>query len=115
MIANFGRDNNNISAAISMNGDLILQVGGIGVENDSRFNSINNKSRGGAIDIRVLNSGGRATLIRIDNDGVTIMTPSQMQLFAGQGMTLNSDSQIDIEAPTVTIQGRAVRRNGNSI
>ena len=116
MIANFGRDNNGISAALSMNGDLVIQVGGIGVDSDSRFNDQNNRHRAGAIDIRVLNDGGRATLVRIENGGVYIMTPSMLELFAGQGMKITSDNQIDIEAETVMIQGRAVIKEfGGSI
>lgn len=77
-----GRDKNNISAGISMSGDLLLEVGGYGINSDSRFKTLNNGYRGGAIDIRVLNPGFTATAIRIDNEGVKIMSPQMISIHA---------------------------------
>ena len=53
IVANIGRDNKNMSSAISMNGDVFIQIGGIGVYGDSRFKN-NNGQIGAVLDLRVL-------------------------------------------------------------
>jgi hypothetical protein len=116
IVANIGRDRKNMSAALGMDGDVFVQVGGIGVSGDSRFIDINNSHRGGALDIRVINDGGRVTMIRIDNEGVKIMTPGNLQIHAGQGMYISSDKDIKIDCETLTLQGRMVLKElGGSI
>ncbi len=111
IIGNIGRDKNYISAAISMDGDLLLQVGGFGISGDSRFgilNGQNNAFRPGAIDIRVFNAGSDCTLIRIDNEGVKIMTPGNM-IFQSQGdMLFRSATQMVLDAERVVIHEREV-------
>jgi hypothetical protein len=100
ILANIGRDRNNISAAVSMDGDLILQVGGMGISSDSRFKTkgFNNGWRPGAIDIRVFNAGFDCTLVRIDNEGIKISTPGRM-IFHSQGqMTFRSQDSIHLDA-----------------
>jgi hypothetical protein len=76
IIANIGRDQNFVSGAISLDGDLLIQIGGFGIATDSRFQSLNNAYRGGALDIRVLHDGFEATMIRIDKNGVSVLTPN---------------------------------------
>jgi hypothetical protein len=109
-VANIGRDKKNMSAAISMNGDVFVQIGGMGVSTDSRFIKQNNGHIGAALDIRVLNSGLRVTLIRIDDEGIKIATPSNLVLHAGQGIAITSDANITIDCETLTLQGRAVKK-----
>jgi len=110
IIGNIGRDRNNISAAITMDGDLLLQVGGYGVSGDSRFNTLNNAFRPGAIDIRVFNAGFDCTLVRIDNEGVKIMTPGRM-VFQSQGdMLFRSASGIILDGERVVIHDREVTK-----
>lgn len=110
LIGNIGRDKNNLSAAISMDGDLILQVGGYGISGDSRFNNLNNAFRPGAIDIRVFNAGFDCTLVRIDNEGVKVMTPGRM-IFQSQGdMLLRSASGITLDGERVVIHEREVTK-----
>lgn len=110
MVLNVGRDLNNMSGAISMNGDVFIQVGGMGVSTDSRFIKQNNGHIGAALDIRVFNSGLRVTMIRIDDEGVKILTPSNLSIHAGQNMRLTSDADIFIEGETLTLQGRMVKK-----
>lgn len=116
LVANVGRDLNNKSAIVSMNGDLILQVGGMGVSTDSRFIKQNNGQIGGVVDIRVFNNGLRTTLIRIDDEGIKILTPSDVAIHAGQNMRISADADIAIECETLTVQGRLVLKEfGGSI
>jgi hypothetical protein len=110
VVANIGRDIKNMSAAISMNGDVFVQIGGMGVSTDSRFIKQNNGHIGAALDIRVFNSGLRVTLIRIDDEGIKIATPSNLVLHAGQGIAITSDANITIDCETLTLQGRAVKK-----
>lgn len=113
---NVGRDLRGNSAVMSMDGNVYWQVGGYGVSTDSRFSSEVNGYAGAVLDIRVLNSFGRATLIRVDNNGVSIMSPGNIAVHAGQNLKISADADIAIEAETVTIQGRGVLKElGGSI
>lgn len=109
VIGNIGRDKNNISLGMSLDGDLLVQIGGNGVSTDSRFSSLNNAFRGGALDIRVLNEGYTVTIIRIDKNGVSIVSPSSINV-VGRDIQINASGNVDIEGDNVTIQGRLVNR-----
>lgn len=114
LLANLGRDKNYISAAVSMDGDLVLQVGGSGISSDSRFTSakgFNNAFRPGAIDIRVFNAGFDCTLLRIDGNGVKISTPGAMMFHSVGPMSLRSESSIALDSENVTIHQRAVLKD----
>lgn len=109
IIANFGRDKNNISAAVSMDGDLIVQIGQNPedpednesvVTVDSRFGK--QSFRGGSLDIRVLNEGNSATFVRIDKHGVTVLTPGIMTL-KGSEINLVADGNVTISGETAFI------------
>lgn len=106
IVANVGRDRNGRSAMMSMNGDVYLQIGGYGVSGDSRFQNQMNASKGGTFDIRVMDSGGKCHIIRFDDSGVTIMSHGNMQLFAGQSMTISANHNISIVCETLTMQDR---------
>jgi len=110
MVLNVGRDINNMSGALSMNGDVFVQIGGMGVSTDSRFVKQNNGHIGAALDIRVFNSGLRVTMIRIDDEGVKILTPSNLAIHSGQNMRITADADIVIECETLTVQGRMVKK-----
>lgn len=116
MLVNVGRDLNNMSAALSMNGDVFIQIGGMGVSTDSRFIKQNNGQIGAALDIRVFNSGLRVTMIRVDNEGVKILTPGNLSIHAGQNMRITADADIVIDCETLTLQNRMVLKEfGGSI
>lgn len=116
IIANLGRDKNDISAAISMDGDLIVQIGqnpedpedknSLSVI-DSRFGK--QLFRGGVLDIRVLNEGNSATVVRIDKNGVTILTPGVLTL-KGSEVNVISESNLLLEGESVIINERSVAR-----
>jgi hypothetical protein len=111
IIANIGRDRHQRSAIVNFDGDVIMQIGGFGVSGDARFAPL---GKDGlyipVLDLRVFAGGGFAHMLRIDANGITVMTPGYIALHAGQGLKLTSDTSIAIDAETVTIQGRAVDR-----
>lgn len=116
MVANIGRDIKNMSAALSLNGDVFVQVGGLGVSTDSRFVQQMNGHIGAVLDIRVFNSGLRATMIRIDDEGVKILTPGNLSVHAGQDLRITADGDIAIDCETLTLQNRMVMKEfGGSI
>ncbi len=123
IIGMFGRDNNNISAAFSMDGDMIVQIGGTGLNPgggrddlttgatlDSRFIKSNNAYRGGALDIRVMNDGFTVSIVRIDKDGVSIVTPNTIKMHA-RDITLTAEASMHFEADNIFINGRWVDKN----
>lgn len=123
IVANVGRDKNNISSAINMDGDLIIQVGGRStVANDSRFSKLNNAIRSGSIDIRVVKDDGQLTIVRIDsNGGISIATPGRVDIVAGQTIRIKSKGDLLLDAENIVFfadeqgRGRQVMRSGLSI
>jgi hypothetical protein len=109
IIANIGRDNNNASAAISMNGNVYFQIGGFGVEGDSRFVTKNNDQIGAVLDLRVFDSGKNITMLRIDDNGVTLTTPGNLNIYA-RGDIKFKGASLDIDVENCTIQGRGVQK-----
>lgn len=112
MVANFGKDLNGISAAINMDGNLLIEVGGYGVTGDSRFIKNNNAFTPGVVDIRVLTFSNRATIFRIDQTGVQVISPKQIVLQCNGDLKLKSNANMYIEAEEVTIQRRIVNKDG---
>lgn len=117
MVTNIGRDIRGRSAIANMTGDFFFQIGGIGVQGDSRFKEdINGEVKGAVMDLRVLTSGLTSHIIRIDNTGITIMTPQDLRIHSKGNMAITSDSDIRIECETLTIQERMLLKTfGGSI
>jgi hypothetical protein len=109
IIANIGRDKNFVSSLISLDGDLFVQVGGLGVAGDSRFSTLNNAYRGGTLDIRVMHDGFTTSMVRIDKNGITIMTPSNLTMHA-RNMNIQADGQLNISADRLYLQDREVNK-----
>jgi hypothetical protein len=106
IVSNIGRDINGRSVVAATGGDFFLQVGGFGIIGDTRFESQNNGIKGAVLDLRILGSGGYAHMIRVDDNGVTIMTPGALKIHSKKDMTLTSDKDIRIECNTLTLQER---------
>jgi hypothetical protein len=121
-IMNLGRDLNNNSLVASMDGYCLLQIGGYGVGGnpaapnavDSRFATVNNGWIGGALDIRVLNDGFTATMIRVGSAGIEILCPSAITIH-GRDIVLESNGNLLLNGDNVYIQNRWVNPLGNSI
>lgn len=109
IIANIGRDKQGISMGMSLDGDLIVQIGGNGVSGDSRFSTQNNSYRQGALDIRVMNQGFTVSIVRIDGNGVSIVSPSSINI-VGRDISINASGTIDVEADNLILQGRLVNK-----
>lgn len=108
MVWNIGRDLRNRSLMASMNGDVMMQIGGFGVVGDKRFVKQHNGNIGAVLDLRVMTSGGYTHMIRLDDNGVTIMTPGHLKMHSKGDLKISSDGNIDIQAETVQIQERQV-------
>lgn len=113
LIGNIGRDKrNNISAALNFDGEVLIQSGGSTPNNDTRFIDINlnNGSKPGVIDLRVINQSGKINVIRIDNEGISIHSESRIVMYSNGSMMFRSTGIIDIDGEQVNINGRKVRR-----
>ena len=113
-----GRDNNGISLALDLDGDLLIKVGGetIGEEQDSRFSSAkgyNNALRPGTIDFRVVNDSNEVTVFRIDRNGVTVLTPTRMVFAANQGMHFRCGGDMTFEAENLFLQNRLIQKGSD--
>jgi len=113
IIGNVGRDlNNNISVALSCDGEILISSGGTTPSEDTRFTGQNNAHMSGVIDMRVFNSNSNEiTMIRIDSEGVTVSTPGRIVFYSNQDMLFRSKSRIAMEAPVLELQDRIVKRD----
>ncbi len=116
MVMNVGRDIRNRSAMISMNGDVYMQIGGFGVFGDSRFAELNNGSYGAVLDLRVVSAGGYTNMIRVDKNGITVMSPGNISIHAKGNLKMSSDANIEVDCESLILQGRLVKKTfGGSI
>lgn len=102
IVGAIGRDRFDRSLAATLDGDVMVQVGGVTVGDDGRFPSavFNNEARDGTIDIRVWNSGSFHT-IRIDPEGIKIHTPQRIDIVSEGEMrfkSVNSNIYFDAES-----------------
>lgn len=104
IVSQIGRDKRGISYAANLDGDMIIQVGGIGLGNslDDRFTDQNDAVRLGKVDIRVLSEAGQFTVIRVDSNGVSIATPGHLDFLAGGDVAFKSYGSMSFNAERVT-------------
>jgi hypothetical protein len=111
VVGNIGRDNQNVSYAVSMDGDCFLQVGGPGIENQTY--------RNGTIDFKVwLN--GQMMIFRMGPQGVTIVSPGQIVFDAQQDIVLRTNGALKMHGEIInlyseSLQSRNVNRFGGTI
>lgn len=110
VVANYGRDLNNISYAATYDGDIFVQVGAATVANDSRFAKINNTDRPGTVDIRVRGgagdqAGGTMTVVRIDPTGVQVSTPGRVDIVSRQNLRIKSGADLILDAENIYLYG----------
>ena len=116
IVANVGRDRNSRSAMLSMNGDVYMQIGGFGVSGDSRFAQLNNGNYGAVLDLRVSCGGGYVNMIRVDQHGITILSPGNIAIHSKGNLTLTADANMTLDAASLVIQQRLVLKDsGGSI
>lgn len=109
-VINMGRDLNQRSLIMNMDGDAFIQVGGFGVPGDARFTALGQDGiRNGTFDLRVFNNGF-VHMLRFDSKGLIIMTPGRMAFHSGQGTTISSDGDIEIDCETLVMQGRGHKK-----
>lgn len=110
IVTNIGRDLQKKSAAINLNGDVFIQIGGFGVVGDSRFIKENNGNMGAVLDLRIFTDGGYTHMVRCDKNGITIMTPGNLAVHSKGNMKLSSDANIEIDCETLIVQQRMVSK-----
>jgi hypothetical protein len=121
IVSTIGRDKKGISCCASLDGDLLIQVGGVGVgaSTDGRFSDESDSVRAGAIDIRVLRTDGQITVIRIDKTGVIVTSPGRITLESQQDLTLRARGQLNLEGETISffegVSKRSVMRTGKDV
>ena len=121
IISTIGKDLNGISYCSTLDGDMLLQVGGYASPVDSRFaGETSSAAKSGVFDLRVVHAlTGMITIIRIDEQGVSIATPGRCEIAAESDLILRSNTNILLEAPNVLFfpdnpgMTRSVLRNGN--
>jgi hypothetical protein len=92
IIGAIGRDKNDRSLALSMDGDVIINIGNQGISDDSRFSTatgFSNVAKSSAIEIRVRNEGS-FHVIRIEKTGMYIYTPQRLEIVAQNDLMLKS-------------------------
>ncbi len=118
IVSTIGRDKTGISYCASLDGDMLIQIGGpsIGTSTDSRFSSENDANRTGALDIRVMKYDGQVTVIRVDGQGVNITSFGRVTIESQQDMTLRARGQLSLEGEVISFHEGGLKspvlRNG---
>lgn len=115
IISNVGRDKNGISYAGNYDGDILIQVGGNGIDSslDSRFQNESDLFRGGTIEIRQLTSGGQMNIWRMSNEGISVVTPGVFNVAAAQGINMKTNGIFNIDGEHVMFFGSSSKRTVN--
>ena len=122
-VINIGRDRFLRSLSAQFDGDVLIQIGGATVDNDSRFpgSNFNNDIRDGALDIRIMNSGSMH-IIRCDKQGLKIHTPQAIDVVAESDIRLKSvRGNIYLDAENIYVYsgksggGRLINRNDSTL
>lgn len=116
VISNIGRDLNGHSICSSLDGDLLVQIGGSAVVGDSRFVKENNAYRGGTLDIRVLDGRNQISMIRIDKNGVFVSSAGRLEINSAQDMVIRSKATLMLQAEQIVMYpdngvGRIVKKS----
>jgi hypothetical protein len=107
MVSTIGRDRNGVSYLGQMDGDMLIQIGGLNIDTDAskktdtRFIKENDTPQSGALDIRVIKSDGQLTVVRIDQNGVSVATCGRFEVMAQQDIVFKSNSNILFDAPNI--------------
>lgn len=98
IVTQIGRDKRGISHAMQLDGDMIIQIGGPGIDNefDSRFTDQNDSPRIGALDIRIIDGNRPMTIIRIDRLGIKMATEGVLHLTGQQGIVLSTQGDLEL-------------------
>lgn len=122
IVSTIGKDKNNISYCATLDGAMLIQVGGVGVgtSSDSRFSEENDGCRTGIVDIRVVKDDGQVTVVRIDGQGVNITSFGRVTIESAQDMTLKSKGQLNLDGELISFYSgdnirRTLKRDGNEI
>lgn len=117
IVSTIGRDKRGISYSASLDGDMLVQIGGhgLGSDADDRFANENDGARSGALDIRVIKSDGQLTVVRIDQQGLTVATYGRCEFMSQQDMVFKSNTNILFESPNIgfyyeSAEGRWIKR-----
>lgn len=118
IIANVGRDLQNISLAANMDGQVLLQIGGKTVPSETnRFQGSNTGWIAGVLEVRVSNgvdvngANHEFAILRIDQEGITMTTPNRFIVSANGDMMLRSSGTMTLDAEHMVIQGRNVPKD----
>ena len=112
VISRIGRDKQGVSYASSLDGDVLIQIGGPGIGNtfDTRFAEENDAYRNGKLDIRVL-ANGQLMVFRMDETGVHVISPGRMTFWSQQDMIFKSNGSFKVEAENIVMYAETAKRS----
>lgn len=130
MLSHFGRDKNGRSIIHQSDGDVLIQIGGVGVaDGDGRFD--NSDDRPGRLEIHLNRAGAEPQKIVIDENGITIAVEGNAVYSATGDMTISSSARLLLQGEMIFLHGthdtdikgtrgiqgveRYVLRNGNIV
>jgi len=103
IVSQVGRDKRGVSWAAQLDGDLVLQIGGVGIGNtfDSRFAEENDGARIGALDIKIMANDRPMTIFRLDGAGIQVATEGKIQFDANQGIHFTTHGNLTFNGERV--------------
>ena len=102
IVSNVGRDRNGISYAGNYDGDVLIQVGGNGIDSslDSRFENESATYRNGTVEIRLV-ANGQLYIFRMASEGISLVSPGRVDITANQGISLKTNGILALDAEEI--------------
>jgi len=117
VVSSIGRDKQGISYAASLDGDLILQVGGAGIGNtyDSRFSDQNDAVRNGTVDVRVIVNNGQQLIFRMSSTGIDIYSPGDINITSQQNINIKAGGTLGLDGVMIQTHATSTKRIINKV
>lgn len=117
IVSQIGKDKRGISYAASLDGDMVIQLGGPGVGNTADTRFTDDIPRIASLDIKLMDGNNPIARFRIDNLGIRMATTGVLQLTGQQGILLSTQGPLSLNGERVAFFSntglpRIVERSG---
>lgn len=99
-VASVGQDNNGISLAASLDGDVFMELGTTDLDNEVSGPKV--------FDLKVADGAGNLTCFRVDKSGVSVTTQARYVVYSSGDMIFRSAARITMDAENIILNGRSV-------
>jgi len=90
IISRIGRDKNDMSICTQLDGHYFMQIGGVTVDNDKRYDCINDANKNFTFEIRLIDANNNYHRINIDKHGILLKSSADIRLETKDNIVLHA-------------------------